>query len=58
MKDGEIQFGPESKEELRRDFIEMLTGLWWLFGPILFMLVVGLLFLFKFRGVILERLGF
>lgn len=57
MKDGEIRIGPESKEELRRDLIEMVKGLWWFFVPVLLMLVIGLLVLFKFRGVILERLG-
>ena len=58
MKDGEIQIGPESKEELRRGLKEMLKGLWWLFAPMLLMLVVGFIVLFKFRGVILERLEF
>ena len=53
MKDGKIQFGPESKEELRKDLKETVRALWWTFVPVLLILVVGLLVLFKFRGVIL-----
>ncbi|WP_412470824.1 hypothetical protein [Halobacteriovorax sp. RT-2-4] len=46
MKDGEFRFGPESKDEFKKDMIELIFNLWelWLFVIVLIIVFIRFLF--------------
>ena len=58
MEDGEFKIGPSSKEELKKDLKDMMIQLWWVWLTLIPILVVGLTVAWKFRSVILSKLGF
>ncbi|WP_158246769.1 hypothetical protein [Halobacteriovorax sp. DA5] len=45
MKDGEFRFRPESKDELKKDMIELIFNLWELWLLVIVLIIVFIRFL-------------
>lgn len=55
MSENKFQLGPSSKEEFLTDIKDAVLKLWWIWVPVL---VFGMVIIWKFKTVILHRLGF